>query len=102
MPYGQLVKGAGVSAVLRDIVDECMAVAKAEDVTIPGDIDAAVRRIAESIPGQYSSTAQDLARRKPSEIDHLNGLIVGRGEALGVATPVNRLLHAIVKLLESK
>ena len=102
LPYGQLVKGAGVSAVLRDIVDECMAVAKAEDVTIPGDIDAAVRRIAESIPGQYSSTAQDLARRKPSEIDHLNGLIVGRGEALGVATPVNRLLHAIVKLLESK
>jgi 2-dehydropantoate 2-reductase len=29
-------------------------------------------------------------------------VIVRRGEALGVATPVNRLLHAIVKLLESK
>lgn len=102
LPYGRLVKGAGITAVLRDIVDECVAVAKADNVTIPGDIDAAVRRIAESIPGQYSSTAQDLARRKPSEIDHLNGLVVRRGEALGVATPVNRLLHAVVKLLESK
>jgi 2-dehydropantoate 2-reductase len=102
LPYGRLVKGAGIAAVMRDVVDECLAVAKADDVTIPGDVDAAVRKIAETVPGQYSSTAQDLARGKPSEIDHLNGVIVRRGEALGVATPVNRLLHAIVKLLESK
>ena len=102
LPYGRLVKGAGITAVMRDVVDECLAVAKADDVTIPGDVDAAIRKIAETVPGQYSSTAQDLARGKPSEIDHLNGVIVRRGEALGVATPVNRLLHALVKLLESK
>jgi 2-dehydropantoate 2-reductase len=102
LPYGRLVKGAGITAVMRDVVDECLAVAKADDVTIPGDIDAAVRKIAETVPGQSSSTAQDLARGKPSEIDHLNGVIVRRGEALGVATPVNRLLHAIVKLIESQ
>jgi 2-dehydropantoate 2-reductase len=102
LPYGRLVKGAGITAVMRDVVDECLAVAKADDVTIPGDVDAAIRKIAETVPGQYSSTAQDLARGKPSEIDHLNGVIVRRGEALGVATPVNRLLHAIVKLIESK
>jgi 2-dehydropantoate 2-reductase len=102
LPYGRLVKGAGITVVMRDVVDECLAVAKADDVTIPGDIDAAVRKIAETVPGQSSSTAQDLARGKPSEIDHLNGVIVRRGEALGVATPVNRLLHAIVKLIESK
>jgi len=102
LPYGRLVKGAGITAVMRDVVAECLAVAKADEVTIPGDVDAAIRKIAETVPGQYSSTAQDLARGKPSEIDHLNGVIVRRGEALGVATPVNRLLHAIVKLLESK
>jgi ketopantoate reductase len=33
---------------------------------------------------------------------HLNGLIVRRGQALGVATPANRRLHAIVRLIESK
>ncbi len=102
LPYGRLVKGAGITAVMRDVVDECLAVAKADDVTIPGDVDAAIRKIAETVPGQYSSTAQDLARGKPSEIDHLNGVIVRRGAALGVATPVNRLLYALVKLLESK
>jgi 2-dehydropantoate 2-reductase len=102
LSYGRLVKGEGVTAVMRDLVGECVAVAKADGVTLPGDVDAAVRKIAETVPGQYSSTAQDLARGKRSEIDHLNGLIVRRGEALGVATPANRLLHAIVKLIESK
>jgi len=53
------------------------------------------------MPQQLSSTAQDMARRKPSEIDHLNGFIARRGHELGVATPVNRTLHALVKLVES-
>ena len=52
--------------------------------------------------GQYSSMAQDLARGRPSEIDHLNGYVVRRGEALGVATPVNRVLQTLVKLLDTK
>jgi 2-dehydropantoate 2-reductase len=68
---------------------------------IPGDVELAVRRIAETMPTQYSSTAQDMARGKRSEIDHLNGLIVRRGEALGVPTPANRVLHTLVKLVES-
>jgi 2-dehydropantoate 2-reductase len=102
LPYGRLVKVEGVTVVMRDLVDECVAVAKADGVTVPGDVDAAVRKIAKTAAGQYASTAQDLARGKRSEIDHLNGLIVRRGEALGIATPANRLLHAIVKLIESK
>jgi len=65
--YGRLVKGEGVTVVLRDLVDECVAVAKADGVTLPGDVDAAVRKIAETAAGQYSSTAQDLARGKRSE-----------------------------------
>jgi 2-dehydropantoate 2-reductase len=101
VPYGQLVKGEGVTDVMRDVVAECLAVARADGVEVPGDIDAAVRRIAQTMPAQYSSTAQDLARGKRSEIDHLNGLVVRRGEALGVPTPANRVLHTVLKLLES-
>jgi 2-dehydropantoate 2-reductase len=101
LPYGPLVQGDGVSEVMRDVVAECLAVARADGVQIAGDVDAAVRQIARTMPAQYSSTSQDLARGKRSEIDHLNGFVVRRGEALGVATPVNRVLHALVKLLES-
>lgn len=102
LPYGRLVQGEGIGAVMRDIVDECLAVAKAEGVTVAGDVDAAVRSIAETMPTQQSSTAQDLARGRRSEIDHLNGFVVRRGEALGVPTPVNRAMWALVKLLESQ
>lgn len=102
MPYGRLVKGEGVTAVLGDIVAECKAVANADGVTLPGDVDATIRRIAETAAGQVSSTAQDLAHGKRTEIDYLNGFIVRRGEKLGIPVPANRLLHAIVKLIESK
>ncbi|CAG2136135.1 2-dehydropantoate 2-reductase [Cupriavidus yeoncheonensis] len=102
LPYGRLVRGEGVEAVMRDIVAECLAVAHADGVRLPGDIEQAVRRIAETMPAQTSSTAQDLARGKRSEIDHLNGLIVRRGDALGIAVPANRLLHALVRLIEDR
>jgi 2-dehydropantoate 2-reductase len=102
LPYGKLVVRPGVPEMMQDVVEECLAVARAAGVQVPGDMHAAVRRIAETMPGQLSSTAQDLARGKRSEIDHLNGFVAHQGEALGVPAPANRLLHALVKALESK
>ncbi|HXP98178.1 MAG TPA: 2-dehydropantoate 2-reductase [Telmatospirillum sp.] len=102
LPYGTLTQGEGVRAAMRDIVAECIAVAAADGVTLPPDMEESVSCIAQTMPGQYSSTAQDLARGKRSEIDFLNGMIVRRGEALGIATPANRLLHALVRLIEDK
>lgn len=101
-PYGETVKGEGIPDVLRDVVDECLAVARADGVQVPGDPHTAVRKLVESMPTQYSSTAQDLARGKPTEIDFLNGYVVRRGQALGIATPANRVLWALVKLMEKK
>ena len=98
--YGELVQRPGVLAVMRDVVAECRALAAADGVTLPGDVDAAVRRIAETMPSQLSSTAQDLMRGKPSEIDHLNGYVVQRGAALGVHTPANQVLWVVTKLVE--
>ena len=102
LPYGKTVVGEGVQDLMRDVVAECMAVAQAEGVQVAGDVNAAIRKIAETMPNQFSSTAQDMARGKRTEIDYLNGLIVRRGEALGIATPANRVLWALVKLLEQK
>ena len=102
LPYGELMESPGleVPQIMRDIVHECLQVAQASGIALPADTLQAVLRLAASMPAQMSSTAQDLARGKRSEIDHLNGFIVRRGEALGIATPVNRLLHTLVRLLE--
>jgi len=102
LPYGRMIDGIGVRDVMRDVVEEALAVAKASGVQMPPDVLARTYKIAQAMPTQHSSTAQDLARGKPSEIDHLNGYVVRRGEALGIATPANRALHALVKLLEAK
>lgn len=102
LPYGRLIQGEGVEAVMRDIAQECLDVAKADGVSVPGDTWEAVQRIAKTMPEQYSSTAQDLARHKRSEIDHINGYVMRRGQALGVRTPVNAVLHTLVKLLEAE
>ena len=102
LPYGRMVTLPGIAQTVHDAVAECLAVAQALQVTIPGDVRAAVERIATSMPGQVSSTCQDLRRGKPTEIDHLNGYIVRQGERLGVATPLNRALWALVKALEGR
>ncbi|MFX6218208.1 ketopantoate reductase C-terminal domain-containing protein, partial [Acinetobacter baumannii] len=87
-------EGVGALEVMGHLVSECKAVAAAEGVTLAGDVDVAIRKIIETMPTQFSSTAQDVARGKPSEIDHLNGYIVRRGQAHGIATPVNLTVHA--------
>jgi len=99
LPYGQVVEGEGVAQVMQDVVREGLAVAKADGIEVPGDMFKVVAGLAATMPSQYSSTAQDLARGKPNEIDHLNGFVMQRGAAQGIETPVNRALHALVKLL---
>ena len=67
---------------------------------MPPDIFDSVMALSMTMAGQLSSTAQDLARGRPSEIDHLNGYVVRKGAALGIPTPANRMLHTLVKLAE--
>lgn len=101
-PYGVLWQSVGVQDAMRDVFEECLAVASAEGIAIPENTWDAIVRIAHTMPGQLSSTAQDLARHKRSEIEHLNGHIVRVGSAKGIPTPANRLLYSLVRLLEDR
>jgi 2-dehydropantoate 2-reductase len=102
LPYGRLIEVEGIRDLMKDVVSECLAVAEGLRVTMPGDSLGAVLGLAASMPNQFSSTAQDLARGKRTEIDHLNGYIVRTGRELGIPVPVNRSLTAMVKLMEAK
>ena len=102
LPYGRMAALPAIREVQRAVVREVVAVAQADGQNLP--IEAALEameRIAAAMPAQLSSTAQDMARGKPTEIDHLNGYVARRGAELGIATPVNQTLHALVKLVES-
>jgi 2-dehydropantoate 2-reductase len=99
--YRHIAADAGTREVMRLVTEENAAVALAEGVPVTAEALAeAVRRIAEVMPEALSSTAQDLLLGRRTEIDALNGFVVRRGEALGVPTPVNRTLQALVSLVE--
>jgi 2-dehydropantoate 2-reductase len=49
-----------------------------------------------------SSSLQSLERGKPTEIDYLNGYIAGKGRELGVPTPINAHVIAVIKAIEAE
>ena len=102
MDYGTLAAHPPTRQIMQAILDEVIKVASAAGTPLtPTEAADATERIIQGMPRQRSSTAQDLARRKLTEIDHLNGFIAREGLRLGVPTPVNSTVHGLVKLLES-
>ena len=105
--YGQIAQSDDAKKLMEAIVDEVLAVARAARVVLPGVGDresgmAAAMEIATQMADAFSSTAQDLSRGRPTEIDALNGYVARRGAELGVPVPVNHALFALVKLAEQK
>jgi 2-dehydropantoate 2-reductase len=105
--YGQIAGSADAWKVVETVVYEVLAVAKAANIHPPGleDPKAALvgaLKIATQMAEALSSTAQDMNRGKRTEIDSLNGYVSRRGAELGVATPVNHALYALVKLAEGR
>jgi len=103
--YGQIVQSGDAKQLMHDVVDEVLAVARAAGVVLPGVDDresgmAAAMKIATQMADAFSSTAQDLNRGRPTEIDALNGYIVRQGAALAVPVPINSALFTLVKLAE--
>jgi 2-dehydropantoate 2-reductase len=99
--YGRVVSDPWTRGLMSEVTNEAVAIARATGVRLPeGDMNGMVLQLAEAMPEATSSTAQDIARGNRTEIDSLNGYLVQRGTELGIATPFNQTLHALVKLLE--
>ena len=102
LQYGRMLAQPEGPDLMRAIVAEAVAVARAEGVNLPAEgLVEKVLAVGKAMPTQISSTAQDIALGKRTEIDALNGHVARRGAALGVPTPVNTTLWHLVKLLEA-
>jgi 2-dehydropantoate 2-reductase len=103
--YGPAVRNPFVREVMQTALDEARAVAQAAGVRLPDDgpeNSANAMNLLENYGSATSSTEQDIARGRRTEMDSLNGYVARRGAELGVPTPVNRTLYALVKLLEER
>lgn len=82
----------------RLVIEECVAVAAAEGVTFETNF---LQEIDDFFRPSHNlaSMLQDLRRGRSTEIDYMNGAVVGLGAQRGVECPVNRALTGIIKAM---
>lgn len=86
-------------AMIKLIVEEAVAVARADGVTLAPDIADKVIQWSQEIRDIHTSMFDDWKAGRRTEIDFLNGYIVRRGSMLGIPTPVNEAVCALVKTI---
>jgi 2-dehydropantoate 2-reductase len=99
--YGRIAADERARTLMRVLIEEAVAVARSEGVMLSAEaMTDAAYTLGEVMSGALSSTAQDIARGKRTEIDSLNGYVVRRAAEAGIAVPANQALYTLVKLLE--
>ena len=99
--YQDLMQQAQVPEIIHAIMHECFALARAEKITLDEvAISQQIQQVAINWPLQKSSMAQDLAAKRLTEIDELNGLAQEKGAFFQVPTPMNQVLTSLIKMQE--
>jgi len=110
-PVGALLLGvnaaryevAEVRALIDEMAEECLAVAKALGAPLAFDPMEPVRKIRDGrlpMSRHGGSMALDIARGVPTEIDELTGHILRQADRLGISAPTCKTVYRLVKGLE--
>ncbi len=103
LTHGRVCERPDLRALVSGLVDEGKAVAAAQAITLDADpeelIDHAARP--DVAYDHRASMLQDVEARRATEIDFLNGGIARFGAQLGVPTPLNDSITALVKGVEA-
>ena len=118
-PTRSLILSPGYRRVIAAVVGEALAVLRAATIRpaalrgVPLRLMPVVMRLPTPLvrlitgaqlkvdPEARSSMWQDLERRRPTEVDHLNGEIVRLAERTGAAAPLNRRIVELVHQAEA-
>jgi len=102
LTHGRVCDDPGLRRLVSGLVDEGKAVAAAQGISLDADPEDLIDHAAkpEVAYDHKASMLQDVEARRPTEIDYLNGGIVGFGREHGVPTPLNRAIWSLVKGLE--
>ncbi|MDH4083175.1 MAG: 2-dehydropantoate 2-reductase [Nitrospira sp.] len=88
--------------VIRQIVGEVTAISATLKVPLPLDMPERVVKATQEIRDIHTSMYDDWKVGRQTEIAYLNGYIVEKGRELGVPTPVNEALTAMIKAMTEK
>jgi 2-dehydropantoate 2-reductase len=102
VPNGALTASAEARGLMAGAIAEAAAVAQARGTALPYDDPLAhTLAVAQATSANHSSMLQDVLRGSPTEIDAINGAVAREGLRLGVPTPVNSMLAALVCALDA-
>jgi len=106
VPYGQLAKNEFSRTIMNGIVEEVFNV-----MTIAGYqthwqhakdfLDVFYNKLVPDTAEHKSSTLQDIAAKKKTEIDALNGAVIKLAERYKTPVPRNLVVYNIVKFIEA-
>lgn len=103
LTHGRVCERPDLRRLVSALVDEGKAVAAAQGIELDADpeelIDHAARP--DVAYGHKASMLQDVEAHRSTEVDYLNGGIARFGRELGVPTPLNTAITALIKGLEA-
>lgn len=100
LTHGQACDQPDLRALMSTLVAEGLAVADAQGIVLDSDPDALIDHAKEVAYLHRASMLQDVMARRPTEVDFLNGGVVEFGRRLGVPTPGNESIAALIRGLE--
>ena len=107
VPYGKLAEREFTRSIMNGIVEEVFTVMNlaGHETHWQSAKDFLEIFYAELVPDtaeHKSSTLQDIAAKKPTEIEALNGAVIKLAEKFEVDVPYNLIVYNIIKFIESK
>jgi 2-dehydropantoate 2-reductase len=98
-PIGPICQNAQTRSLLLDTMREVVAVGRAKGVPLAADFAENRLAFCDTLPAVMTSSMQtDLERGNRLELPWLSGSVVELGAALGVPTPVNRVISDALAL----
>jgi 2-dehydropantoate 2-reductase len=103
LTHGRVCERPDLRALVSGLVREGTAVASAQGIALDADPEVLIDHAArpEVAYDHKASMLQDIEAGRPTEIDHLNGGIVSFGTRLGVPTPLNETIAALIRGIEA-
>ncbi|MFO8110574.1 MAG: 2-dehydropantoate 2-reductase [Thermoplasmata archaeon] len=94
---GALLEDQELRGLMEKICHESHSVA-IKETTLPNDDPLReVERVASLTAENRSSMLQDIQRHRKTEIDCINGAVVDMAKKIGIETPLNHMLYALIK-----
>lgn len=101
-PISLILDSAPLLEIVRQGISEILAVAKAEGIELKANIIEETITTSNQFREYHTSMYEDFKNGKPTEIEHLNGDLIRRGEKKVIPVPTHRALYGLVKGLEMK